>query len=135
MYSLVLNHELQCGLDARFEVQGTKGYGIQPNLPFSSGQRQPKGNNRHSVDDLPMVLVNNSTEDEGMVSRDLFDGQVESRERHVEFSHETRMNHIGREGVLPHQAKLDEKTREEQRGGNINELTSGWLHHDEVRDI
>ena len=134
MYSLVLDHELQCGVDARFEVQGTKGYERHIKLPFSSGQRQPKGSDRPNREDMSMVLSNNTVGD-GVVSTTLIDGLLKNQERHVGFPHDTTMNYIRREGVVSDQQKSAGKAQEERRDNNVIGLTSRWLHHDEVRDV
>ena len=138
MYSLVLDHELQCGVDARFEVQGTKGYERHIKLPFSSGQRQPKGSDRPNREDMSMVLSNNTVGDGGVVSTTLIDGLLKNQESHVgavSQKHDLYQNYIRREGMVSHQQKSDGKAQEERRDNNVIGLTSRWLHHDEVREV
>lgn len=53
VYSLVLNHGLLCGNDARFEVQGTRGYQTPLGRSTQSiGQRQPMGSDSSEGDEI-----------------------------------------------------------------------------------
>lgn len=143
MYSLVLDHELRCGNDARFEVQGTKGYGIPlPRPLYSFGQRQPMGSSSHAVDDTPSLSLNLSMGDvERNFTSILKDLRTDMEAIQNDLS-ESKDDGGGFTDVTADFVTEDASTRQNKGGAGRGQkqqqnrkdigLRSGWLNHDEL---
>lgn len=150
-YSSVLEHDLQCGNDARFEVQGSKGFILTQSNP-SSGfrQRQPMGSSSHRHDYLISSPFNLSqfiqphfradSEKKSIpilaLSKRGLDpintGTSENRENSKIFTNSD--SNFGRQEVFFDQKELrgTGSSRKQQQNKRDIGLTFGWLNHDEL---
>lgn len=137
-YSLVLDNELLCGDDARFDVQGTKGY----HLPFvrstySIGQRQPMGSDSNGGDEAASPFLNVSIGDVAKNSTSLVTGL---RSNVLKMQAELYGNKSGGASsektaglnTESDRKKVGDSLKKEQRIRKETGLRSGWRNHDEL---
>lgn len=153
-YSSVVDHTLHCNNDARFEVQGSKGFAmLTPSAPRGFRHRQPMGSSRNGHNDLPLVPLDFNLSqiaqphvtmpemERNSIPIMKFPGRgvkpiqtaVNEARDNDKVLMDSHAEIVRREGYIK-QNELEEagSNKKQQRNKKDIGLAFGWLNHDEL---